>query len=97
MEERTQKKWMASLAIEMLSSEESDWIEGNDGSNTKVINTRPLHWRADKVTDFFYKLDDTYKHSASQRSLEMTRPRGKGLPSDRPKPLQLSKCQWLFK
>lgn len=97
LDERSKQKWLTALTVEMMTSEESEVLEENDGGSVKVYNKRPLTWRADKVTDFFHQLDDKQRHMVSQRSKEMTRSRGEGLPSDRAKPLYLSKYTWLFK
>lgn len=96
LDDRSKKKWLVALVNDMMSSEESEWLEENDGGTKKIYKTRPLVWRAKKVTDFFCQLDQIHLRSASQRSREMTRGRDTGLPSDNPKPISLIKYPWLF-
>ena len=51
IEPRTKEKWRNIMSAEIMSSEESD---GDDD----VIVLKPLPWRSDKVTRFFYRLDE---------------------------------------
>ena len=56
-------KWVKCLVSDLISSEESD--EENDS-----IVVKPLPWRAQKVTEFFKKLDvliDEEKTSQAKR------------------------------
>ena len=51
MNEKDKEKWKKVVTAEFISSEES-------GDEDNVIIVKPLLWRAEKVTRFFYKLDD---------------------------------------
>ncbi len=97
MDERSKQKWMSALMLEMITSDESEWLEDNDGYSSKAITNKPLPWRSDKVTEFFHRLDEVHKRRTSQRSKDMTLPKCEGTPSDRPKPSHLDKLPWLFK
>ena len=77
--------------MDMMSSEESEWLDENDGVSIKTYVTRPFVWRAQKVTDFFHQLDKAHQRTASQRSKAMTQGRSEGMPSDNLKPTHLSK------
>ena len=83
--------------MDMITSEDSDRLDDNDSGSTKIYVTRPLVWRATKVSNFFHQLDENHQRTATQRSKEMTRTRSERMPSDRPKPAHLEKYLWLFK
>ncbi len=98
LDERSKQKWMTALTYEMMTSEDSEWVEAdNEGNTQKVYTKRPLPWRSDKVSEFFQRLDASHKRGTSQRSKDMTLPRDEGIPSDRSKPISLSRFAWLFK
>ena len=79
--------------MDMITSEDSDWLDDNDSGSTKIYVTRPLVWRATKVSNFFHQRDENHQRTATQRSKEMT----EGMPSNRPKLAHLEKYLWLFK
>ena len=77
------------MVLELISSEESEWKEDNDGNAYKVFYTRPvrpLPWKGKKVNDVFNALDRKARKDASQKSHMMTFSHLEGLPSDRAKP-----------
>ena len=53
IEQRDKDKWCKVMVMSMMSSEES----GKDEGEEVLIRCR-LSWRAEKVNDFFKKLDD---------------------------------------
>ncbi len=68
LDERSKQKWMSALVLEMITSDESEWLEGFDGTSSKVITNKAIPWRSDKVTEFFHRLDENHRQKASQRS-----------------------------
>jgi len=95
--EEVKAKWKPCMVLELISSEESEWEEDNDGTAYKVFYTRPLPWRAKKVDDVFNALDRKAKKDASQKSHMMTFSCQEGLVSDRAKPEGLGLPNWVFK
>ena len=53
IEQRDKDKWCKVMVMSMMSSEESGEDEGEE-----VLIRRRLSWRAERVNDFFKKLDD---------------------------------------
>jgi len=83
--------------MDLMSSEETQWDEDNDGCTTKYYKKKPIPWRADKVNTFFERLDEKSTRASSLRSKDMTVPRSVGSPADRLKPLYHTESAWMFK
>ena len=88
------ERWKPALHIDMMSSEDSEWEEDNEGNSYKTFMTRPIPWRSEKVSSFFHTLDHKAKKSSSEKSVMMSFGRRKGVPTDRQKPEDLP--DWLF-
>ncbi len=97
LDKRSKQKWTSAIVLEMITSDESEWLEEYDGTSSKVITNKAIPWRSDKVTEFCHWLNENNRPKVSQRSKDMTLTRCVGTPSDWPKPSHLSKCSWLFK
>ena len=78
------------LVLELMSSEESDSDEDNAS-----FTVHPLPWRHEKVGRILVSLDKKADKNQSKRSKLMSFPRVQGLPSDRPKPVNVP--DWVFK
>ena len=88
--EKEKPKWKESLLLSLMSSEDSD----DDGGS---FNVRPLPWRNEKVTEFFYALDSKHERRLSVKSKRMTYERRDGLASDRQCPATGSVPGWCIK
>lgn len=46
LDERSKQKWLTALTMDLISSEDSDWKDDNDGSSLKVYNLygEPPNW-----------------------------------------------------
>ena len=84
--ESDKPKWKESLVMSLMSSEDSD----DEG----CFCVRPLSWRSEKATEFFYTLDKKHEKKQSVKSKKM---RINGLNSDRPRPLVDSVPAWCLK
>ena len=56
-------KWTKILVTDMMSSDES-WTE--DGQSMFIV--KELHWRSDKVTAFFQRLDKARDHRKTEQA-----------------------------
>jgi len=91
-------KWKPCMVLELISSEESEWEEDNDGTAYKVFYIYPpTSMASKKVNDVFNTWDRKAKKDASQKSHMMTFPCQEGLVSDRAKPEGLGLPNWVFK
>ena len=55
VKDEDKEKWMKVMTTEMMSSED------NDSEDADTIVVKPLPWRSQRVTKFFYTLDDNVK------------------------------------
>ena len=78
-----------SLVPCLMSSEDSD----DDGT----FSVRPLPWRSSRASEIYHSLDEKCEKRKSTRSRRMTFTRGKGMPSDRQKPVAGSVPAWCLK
>lgn len=87
--EQEKARWKEALLPSLVSSEDSD----EEGSFT----VRPLPWRSEKASEFFFTLDEKHERKRSIRSKMMTFQRNYGLPSDRQKPPVGTVPEWCLK
>ena len=80
------KKFEPAFTVELISSEESDVEEEEDGSQSVAFLIRQLPWRSDVVTELFLNLDHKFCKKQSKKSTQMTLRRYKGEDSTRPVP-----------
>ena len=66
------EKWKPALSEEVMSSEDSEWEEDNDGNTYKTFVIRPIPWQSEPVTAFLHALDKKNKNSSTQKSVMMT-------------------------
>ena len=85
IEQRDKDKWCKVMVMSMMSSEESGEDEG------EVLIRRRLSWRAERVKDFFKKLDDNVRAEKSPQARCQMKKRVLGEASSRPLPAGMSK------
>ena len=86
IEQRDKDKWCKVMVMSMMSSEESGEDEGEE-----VLIRRRLSWRAERVNDFFKKLDDNVWAEKSPQARRQMKKRMLGEASSRPLPAGMSK------
>ena len=64
---------MSVLVPEFVSSDYS--CSDSEDDHEQLLVTQPLEWRAQKVTDFFYQLDQYAKDSKSAQARKQTKTR----------------------
>ena len=85
------EKWRKVIAIDLISSDDSDTDEEED-----VMVTRPLPWRSAHVTNFFHQLDAASLRDKTPQSRRQRKRRVEGSPSARPHPMIEGIPDWAF-
>lgn len=94
LDQKTKEKWSKVTVADFMSSEES--ASGEDGED--VIMVKQLPWRAEKVDNFFYQLDQKSKENKTPQARRQRKARIiSDQSSDRHRPDQEEKFpSWSF-
>lgn len=81
-DEADKEAWRKIVSLEFMSSDESCAEEGQE-----VLVSKPLPWQSERVTHFKQTLDEAALKSKSPLARRQMKPRRKGMPSSRVRPI----------